>query len=451
MNALQSQSSNTVNLRVYLSAAAIVIAVGALIPVFLPADIYGIVLIIFGVVFFMAFCRIDGKVANFIMVAYAIRIGFALFHHYIAPLPDSQSDALWFQNVAAQWSEAGVASIVQNFGSGAYLYAWLISIVFFLAGQGELLIQVINVIFGTLIVWNVFRITALVGSKSSAVKASWVATFFPTLILYSAVTMREAILVYLFTAGCIFLVKWVSNRKTTEIIKSIFLLFLAASLHTGLFAAVLVGLMFFGLYGISRSSGRYRVINIIVFLAVAGVFLIVVIKSGWGLNKLSRFDNGLSLDAVGVIQARAARGRASYLSGFTIHGFGDFVWQMPIRLIFFLLSPFPWMISSKSDLIGVLDAMLYWGLLILIMRKHRSLMKAIAQKHLIIMVFAVSIVFALPTSNYGTALRHRAKVVPLLIVLAFHEDRKQNPIRNSLFLLESSAPRYGEVFVSNNL
>ena len=114
------------------------------------------------------------------------------------------------------------------------------------------------------------------------------------------------------------------------------------------------------------------------------------------------------------------RGRAQYLGGMSVNNVFDFIWQTPIRIIFFYLTPFIWMISTVGDLVGLLDALLLFFLIYYSIKslyvtagKQKNLIKG-----LLIAFIVISIVFSWGTSNYGTAIRHRQKMLVLLIPLA---------------------------------
>jgi hypothetical protein len=87
-----------------------------------------------------------------LLPAFVIRAGFALVHYYITPLPDSAADAATFESVAWEWSQGGFFEALQQFTTGAYFYSWLISLVYAITERSPLMVQGINVLFGTLIV-----------------------------------------------------------------------------------------------------------------------------------------------------------------------------------------------------------------------------------------------------------------------------------------------------------
>ena len=129
-------------------------------------------------------------------------------------------------------------------------------------------------------------------------------------------------------------------------------------------------------------------------------------------------DIGLMKEGLAHHQEVAARDRAVYLQGMKMYTMFDVFWQTPIRVIYFLFTPFPWMIKQFIDLFGLVDALLYVWLVVCLWKLRRFVFQNSNAKVLGLFILAGITVFAIATSNYGTALRHRAKFAPLLIALA---------------------------------
>jgi hypothetical protein len=104
-----------------------------------------------------------------------------------------------------------------------------------------------------------------------------------------------------------------------------------------------------------------------------------------------------------------------YLSDLRADSPGALVLQAPIRVAYFLFAPFPWMLEEVSDVFGVIDSGLFFILIARVVRRRKALTEN-PSTMLVLGVFgAMALVFALGVSNYGTALRHRNKMLPLLI------------------------------------
>ena len=140
------------------------------------------------------------------------------------------------------------------------------------------------------------------------------------------------------------------------------------------------------------------------------------------ISKITDTDISYSVDAAeeqlkGHV-SRASRGRAAYLKGIVPHNKVDILWQTPIRSFYMLFSPFPSKITDIQDITGVLDSFLYIFLFIFFFKSMWLIREK--NKALILAFFLILVTFCGPfawgTSNYGTAIRHRQKIVFLLII-----------------------------------
>jgi len=382
------------------------------------SDAKGIIAILVIITWILIVGRRQPKQVRYaLIVALGLRLALALFQAYVAPLPDSQSDALGFERVGwelAQGWHQGMPFVVHR---GAHLYSTFIGMVYWLFGRVPLIIQCINVLLGTLVVLNVYRIARRLGGARSGQWAAWATALFPTLNLYSAITMREMFIIYGATWALWYLWGWYSTAKVKHFVwSSLWLLFCGALNSAFTFGLLVYGglvLMRWLRVSVARLRGRWRQTSWAAVILVSLAFIVVI--TGIGLEKLGRVrTQGLS----GAVYAQASRahGRAVYLEGLHPDRSSDIVWQLPIRVAYFLFAPFPWMIHSPLDLVGLADALLYLVLVIWIWRRRSVWKDWRALAPLLLLFFVWLAVFSMGTFNYGTAIRHRASLVWLLII-----------------------------------
>lgn len=139
---------------------------------------------------------------------------------------------------------------------------------------------------------------------------------------------------------------------------------------------------------------------------------------------MNKIPSDLSLvfspDYMGDRVAISARGGAAYLVGFTPNSILDIIIQTPVRMVYFLFAPFPWMISSSGQILGLIDALLYLVLVFYSIRGLKYLKKYNNQAFwaVTLMLLIMIATFAWVTSNFGTAIRHRQKIVWLIIAVS---------------------------------
>lgn len=385
-------------------------------------DIVGIFLLLMTLLALCVFlfrCH-DTVLRNILFLAFGIRIVLALFQAYIASLPDSGADAITFERLGWEVAQAWLNGDVAPQLSGAYLYSVLIGSLYYLFGRITILPQLMNVIFGIIIVFLVYKTTLqILQVQRSARLAALLAAIFPTMNLYSAITMRENLIVLLTIVSVYSFLKWFNSDKMFEMAVAIISLLAASALHGGMIVISVVYALFFCFY--SPKKKRWIIFNHRLFLGIILIIICFGLFSNFLLNKI---PNDISIlfspEYLGSHTTIAARDRAAYLVGLTPNSFKDLIIQTPVRMIYFLFTPFPWMISNLIDLIGAIDAFLYLFITIyslkglgFLKKENKPLFWAL----LSLLIISIS-AFAWGTSNYGTAIRHRQKFVWLLISIA---------------------------------
>ena len=142
------------------------------------------------------------------------------------PIPDSGADALTFERLGWQTAEAWLDGEIAPSLSGPYLYSLLIGVLYYLFGRIPLVAQFTNVLLGTFTVYFTWKLALLISKgRSPALIATLIAALFPTLNLYSAITMRESAIVF-FTALSIycFFFLWLQRGRLSQIFERCFVI-----------------------------------------------------------------------------------------------------------------------------------------------------------------------------------------------------------------------------------
>jgi len=381
-------------------------------------DILGLITLFLGFTVVWIIGLRHPNVKTTLLLAFAIRAIFALVHYYIVPLPDSQADALSFERLAAQWAQGGVGNVLSHFQTGAHLYSWILSVLYSLFGRSPLMAQGLNVVFGTLIVWNVYRISASIWGERLGKRAALCTALFPTLVLYSAITMREVAVVYTFTLGAMYLIRYLKIGHLRDTALSFLFFAISMAFHTGMIVGIAVEIFVIfakwlqGFLVPKKHMLAKRGIALLTVLIVA----CVILTSGWGLEKIGGLRETTSvINWLAKAQASRAHGRAAYLKGMLPSSYFDLVWQTPIRIVYLLYAPFPWMVRTTGDMLGLLIAALNFLATILFLRSLSVIWRNPLSRRLAYIVIGLVIVFALTTSNYGTSVRHASKIIPLVL------------------------------------
>ena len=351
-----------------------------------------------------------------LLTGFLLRAVVAIVDIYVYRIP-GVFDGLRWHKFARINAGAGILPSITDLQTGHGLYQSIMTWLYWLFGPSRLMIQGINVLLGTLVIYNIWRIAELIWKDSrGSMRAAWLTAVFPSLVLYSAVLLREVAVAYPLSLGVLFVVRWMGDRRAIHIVKAAAALLVAMAFHSGA-----IGLLFAVASWVVGSWLRAVVSkNWVSFgrktaaMVLASSAMLFVLVSGYGMDKFSNVDAG-EVSSLQGQQDYYTRGRTAYLEDMRANDSVDLAVQSPLRLVYFLFAPFPWMLSSIRDIFGLLDSGLFFWLIWRLFRKR----KAVAENPRALVVVAVfasmAFVFALGVSNYGTAMRHRDKMLPLLI------------------------------------
>lgn len=364
-----------------------------------------------------------------------VRVGAALYSTYVRVLPDGTADARSFEGLAWSFAKDGFLQLAHDFPGASYrLYSWTIGLFYALAGRSPLLAQSVSVLAGVGTVYLVWRISRELWDERSGIKAAWFAALFPSLTLYSALTMRESILSFFFLLGVLGLVRWSHTGRWSAACLTLLGFGMATAYHGGMFAAMAVFAIIVGI-GLLRTViahlriCRLRFLHIgILLLLLCGATLFVADKfSVPYLGKFSSMIEPQHYLRMNRILTYLDPGSV-YPEVVFIRTELDLIWKPVVRSAYFLFSPFPWDIRHPHHLQGLIDSLLYLFLAVIIWKNRRRIWKNPGTRALLFVVLALIVVHAMGTGNFGTGIRHRMKFAGGLIVLAapllpyFHWD-----------------------------
>ncbi len=353
---------------------------------------------------------------NVLLLAFFARAGLLIYNYYGVQFLEPGFDAETFEKVAWLWAQDGVRGIPQHFTTGAPIYSWFISIFYIFLDRSPMMIQGINILFGILNVLLAYKLSlALDPNKKTAKRVAWVVAFFPTALYFSIVILREEITIFLLLFNILHFLSFLEKPKIISFVIILTTLLALVALHTAFLILPAFFLMGLLLRIKKRATSQDWIILVFAVLFITGSFFFIK-NTGWGMDKAGQesiFDIGM----YGKQQQIAARDRAAYLPDIYMENRKDLFMQLPIRIVYFLFSPFVWQIKESKDVLGVLDGLIYLLMVVVGLVELKTIVRNSRAKIILFLTGAIISVFSLVTSNYGTAIRHRFKVSILLIVL----------------------------------
>jgi len=162
-------------------------------------------------------------ISKIIYIALSVRIIFIFIGHYIVPLPDSTQDAMGFQELAWSYGKNGFYDALNNFpGINSFFYSWIIGVLYSLLGRSILMAQSLSLLFGILSIFIAWLFTKKLWDNQTANKVGWVLALFPSLILYSALPLREVFQSFFLLIAVIGIYYWVRDYSNRYIFLALF-------------------------------------------------------------------------------------------------------------------------------------------------------------------------------------------------------------------------------------
>ena len=366
------------------------------------------------------------SVSKILFVALFVRIVVLLIGHYLFPLPDAGADAFRFENRACGYAQNGFDNILIHYkGPHTYFLSWIISIPYSLFGRSILMAQSISLFFGMGSVFFGWLIAKKLWDDNSAKKVGWFLTLFPSLVLYSVLILREVYCVFFLLLAIYGMINWFKTGS----LKFFFLIIFGFVVATFFHGALIIGLIIFIIILFFRATANIlkqlkQSKNIKVKIKTLVICLILVSSS------IVLINNFIHIPKVGRLVTDAGafeyilkktklhyKGEAKYPAWLTPRNEIEILYKSPIRIIYFLFSPFPWNINKPSHLIGMFDGLLYFYLVYKIFCNRKLIWANPVLRVIFLILFSYIVVFGISTGNFGTAIRHRSKFIILFVLL----------------------------------
>ena len=382
-------------------------------------------------------------IANYLLLAFFLRVVAVIVHTYIFPLPVGLHDAVVFEFVAWEVAKESDGSLLNYFNyygdvlSGGnpfeqrIVHISVLTYVPFLAffyvvfDRSPLLLNSISITFGMFTIYFAWLIAKEVwNDRSAAKKSALIMAFFPPLIMYSCVTMREIIIVLFVQLFTLFYLRWNETRKSKNLLFSIMSASINIFLHNPMFVVLMTSYIKpFFIYSKKNIAGflngNPKSLLVIIFLIVlVGIMIILYSRHVSDsyvpyLGKLSDFSFSNFVN----YGQYTNYGNATYPSFIIAHSIKELILVLPLRVIYFLYSPFLWDISSLKHILGIFDSLFYMYLSYLFFSRY-DYIKSNKKLKIILFIFVVGVFFySFGVGNFANAMRHRVKFLTLLVII----------------------------------
>ena len=364
------------------------------------------------------------KIKTIILAAFFLRVICVLIDQYLfIKLPDAYGDADRFEGLAREYSrEYGLLIIFDFLKIDSFLISRIISLFYSIFYESKMMAQSISVTLGTISVYLIYYLSNMLWDHTSAKKAAWFTALFPTLILYSSITLREVYVVFFLLIALIGIVKFMQKNSFVSFIQAIISFFVLLLFHGPLAVGGFIFLAYLTLGLIKKQILKiYKLkLNLFSFFIIILFLIPLSLFSNGTINipYIGGLNNILNLNDIIPRINIVMLGNSSYPTWLTINNQNEIFTKGIIKMFYLLYSPFIWDIKTPFHIIGLFDAILYFILTFYILKNRRNIFSDPILRFIVLLFIAYLIIYGIGTGNFGTGIRHRSKFVVILIVLA---------------------------------
>jgi 4-amino-4-deoxy-L-arabinose transferase-like glycosyltransferase len=319
------------------------------------------------------------------------------------------------------WAEA--------YGQNQRGFQYMSGVFFFITGaSARMPLAAMNCFFGALTVILIYRTAIGLFSRWTAVRAGWVACFFPSLIIWSAQTLKEPVVIFLEALAlyaCVnlklsgFSVKYVLLCAASIVLLPPFRFYAAY-----LAGAVAVMALMIPQIGarIGKSGSSFK--TALAALAVVALVGPLAVSSGYLARNEAAFETYTHMKEIEKFRNDVAIGYGSGVeSGYDLHSATGLSTAIVVGWAHLLLAPFPWQLGGGSlrMLLTTPEMVVWWWLVFVGLIPglwHVCKTRLADAQPMLFFVLGLGLLYSMMFGNVGLIFRQRAQLLPWLLIIA---------------------------------
>ena len=295
-------------------------------------------------------------------------------------------------------------------------YTVFLTFLYSITHCSRIIAQYLNVLFGMGLLYYVWQILEKLQIDAKVIVfCLLILAFSPNFAMFSSILLREAWIHFFVILSVYFFLDWYLQSNEKAALLALASVFAAAYMHSGTLVVAAGYIVAFLTYNPRTETVQFsrQTIFSLVLLGVAVVFL-----AGSTSTFASHFTSVESPDALNQAVNYQSDGGSVYLTWLR----SDNIWMSllfaPLKMFYFLFSPIPFNWRGLGDVIAfAIDSSIYlflcWKIYQTKVTYHSM---ALLKNFLMVSLMVSTFVFAFGTYTAGTAMRHRAKILPVFFV-----------------------------------
>lgn len=350
--------------------------------------------------------------------ALALRLLLAILLHFLTGdgtfAPDQSTYHAWSEHLSQYWTgrvsfyPARLLIVGEPIG-----YYWVVATLYTLFGAWPLLPKLLNAFVGAVTVKLVFDVLfRITQEEASALRAAQYVAYFPSLILWSVLNIRDCWVVLLIVLISRQALRVQDKPSIMALVVLGFAVFALTKFRAYLLFAVTLPI----LVSFLVRQRAHLVRNTAFGMLAAGA--VIYADASAGQERRMRFIDFEELDRSRHWSSSAAS--SGFAQDVDISTPGKALAFLPVGLAYFLFAPFPWAVGSLRQGFAVPEMLYFYTLMPAIVRGAVLLLRRRTSGALMMVLLTSGITFgyAVGQGNVGTIYRHKAQVLPCILMFA---------------------------------
>lgn len=369
----------------------------------LDRELLALVYIVLNVLFFILYFyrKSDDKTLFMILVGgLMLRMAALYYDRTVAWLPFNTTDAQRFHELSVETANALPDVLLEHFTG---FYSQVLGVIYYIFGPYQFWGHFLNISFVMLAATKLLDIADLMKLTLTNKKImSFIWMFAPIPFLMSYALLREGSMYYFVVLSIYYFLKWTKDYRLFNIIMAVLSVYIGSKYHEGLIAVAVPYLYAFIFYDRQKNKIKMNGLNI-ACLTTAFILFLAFIGSEAGQEYIEKTN-------------AETGGGSAYLTNLKVETPIEFLFAGPIKAVFLVYSPMPWLVRNPMDIITLLLDSSLWIYTTYLFVKNYKIIDS-RYKLLMLCIILGGFVYGMGTLNTGTAIRHRNKLMAFTLVL----------------------------------
>ena len=369
----------------------------------LDRELLALVYIVLNVLFFILYFyrKSEDKTLFMILVGgLMLRMAALYYDRTVAWLPFNTTDAQRFHELSVETANALPDVLLEHFTG---FYSQVLGVIYYIFGPYQFWGHFLNISFVMLAATKLLDIADLMKLTLTNKKImSFIWMFAPIPFLMSYALLREGSMYYFVVLSIYYFLKWTKDYRVFNIIMAVLSVYIGSKYHEGLIAVAVPYLYAFIFYDRQKNKIKMNGLNIACISAALILFLAFIgSEEGQEYIQKTNAETG---------------GGSAYLTNLKVETPIEFLFAGPIKAVFLVYSPMPWLVRNPMDIITLLLDSSLWIYTTYLFVKNYKIIDS-RYKLLMLCIILGGFVYGMGTLNTGTAIRQRNKLKSFTLVL----------------------------------